>query len=223
MKTGAFTFLALIVFAASAQSAGFKNPARIEGTQFLYRSSEPLGKAQVLKKMKIAEVLIFKNSTKKNEVEQEIEELQEVGYTSEQIHHIPMEWKKIDIKKACVRTIQALQILVRAEQSRRSTLVHCTLGEDRTGMVSGLVSMLFSKSTVRETFENELCANGYSDGNPDKSAYVVFEIERGLSRLFFALGKKIEKGELTVDRLDANICDDLSLDQTHILSCTRSL
>ncbi len=208
------TQIALIILTLSLNSlAAFKEfsaPQKIAGTESLYRGSAPLGKADKLFEENIQHVIIFKNELR-GEVQQEIEELLAAGYSRKQIHHIPMEWKKINFSKSCKQTIAALKVMISAEAKGENSFVHCTVGEDRTGMIAGLAHMLISGNSTEETFAGELCENGYSDGDRQKPASVVNEIENGLTPLFFAMGKLIEGNKLTSDNLDESLCDTISV------------
>ncbi|MEK7356186.1 MAG: tyrosine-protein phosphatase [Bdellovibrionota bacterium] len=149
-----------------AHAAPFTTPARIPGTKHLYRGAQPIGHPDVLTKSGIDVVVIFKNDTK-GEVKREKDELTAEGTKRMRpfvVHHIPMEWKQIDSKRACEQTIQALTVLLAAEKAGANAYVHCTAGEDRTGMVSGLARMLLNGETTDKIFADELCENGYSDG-----------------------------------------------------------
>ena len=209
-----------LLLTQNSSAMGFKKPTLVQGTRFLYRGPQPTGHAAEIAQMGISEVVIFKNDVK-GEVETESGELIEAGFNKTQIYKIPMEWKKLNIKKSCRQTMAALQVLIDAERSGRALLFHCTAGEDRTGMLAGLAQMLLVKTTTNQTFTYELCDRGYSDGDRKKPLSVVGEIEKGLSPLFFTLAQKIEKGEISIDRLDPEICDDLRVDQVQAYACPR--
>ena len=79
-----------------------------------------------------------------------------------------------------------------------------------TGALAGLAKMLFSGADLNTAFENEMCEKGYSAGNPRKPVYypapVAAAIRQELTPLFLKLAYKIEKGEITLDRLSTSAC-----------------
>lgn len=203
-------FALLLALPTLAQAAPFTAPDKVQGSQYLFRGAQPLGHVDTLKSSAIDEVLIFKQDTR-GEVVREIAELKEAGYSESQIHHVPMKWKEIDITEACGHTIKALQVLMKAEREGTSTFFHCTAGEDRTGMVAGLARMLLTHETGEAVFDEEMCANGYSDGNPNKPSTVTGAIEQGLTPLFFALAEKIEAGDISTENLLPAICEKIEV------------
>lgn len=83
---------------------------------------------------------------------------------------------------------------------------HCTVGEDRTGLLSGLWLLLNTKKSIQYVFKNQMCENGYEAGNPQKPAYVVNEIREDLTPLFMMMATKIKRGELSLSNLTTKIC-----------------
>ena len=213
MKT--LSALLIPIFPLVVNAAAFTAPHPISGMQHLFRGAQPLGKAEVIRGENIEEVVIFKNDVK-GEVAREISELGAEGVAHT---HIPMAWKQIDPRVACEQTIEALQILVRAERSGRRTYIHCTAGEDRTGMIAGLARMLLTNATADDVFADELCKHGYADGNPNKPRKVVGDIEAGLTPLFFAIAEKIEGGAFVESRMTDDFCGSLVLDKRAVRRC----
>jgi hypothetical protein len=203
-------FAILLTLPSVVLAAPFDVPVQVPGTDHLFRGAQPVGHSQVLVDAGITEVVIYKNDTR-GEVVREITELKEVGFSDRQIHHLPMKWKDIELTESCEHTIKALQILIRAERDGKNTYFHCTAGEDRTGMIAGLSRMLLNRDSAEEVFSNEMCAQGYSDGNPNKPAPVTQAIEKGLTPLFFALAEKIESGALNTENLLPEMCGKLEV------------
>jgi hypothetical protein len=87
--------------------------------------------------------------------------------------------------------------------------LHCTVGEDRTGYLSGLYRLLGDGASGVDTiFHDEMCQRGYSSGNPQKPfAGVATEIDNDLTPLFLKMAFKISRGELTPTSLDESVCD----------------
>ncbi len=202
MKLLVVILLALPVF---AHAAPFTAPAQVAGTKHLFRGAQPGGHSDVLISAGMSEIVIFKNDTH-GEVVREMTELKEAGFADHQLHHVPMKWKDINLVESCEQTIKALQILVKAERDGTNTYFHCSAGEDRTGMLAGLSRMLLNRDSTEEVFTNEMCAHGYSNGNPNKPAPVTQAIDNGLTPLFFALAQRIETGDLTTENLLPQIC-----------------
>lgn len=200
----------LLTLPQFAIGSSFTAPEKISGSQYLFRGSQPLGKVEQLRKIDIQSVVIFKNDVR-GEVVREFAELAEAGYSVSQIHHIPMKWKEINLLEACEQTMVGLQILMKAERKGDNTFLHCTAGEDRTGMIAALARMLLTKESVDLVFADEMCANGYSDGNPKKPLSVTSEIEKGLTPLFFALAREIESGEITTENLLPARCKSIKV------------
>jgi hypothetical protein len=208
--------LTILIAGLSAQAElPIKNSFAL--TSQVFRGSQPLGKAEALRDAGVDQVLIFKNDTK-GEVERETSELLAAGFSERNIHHIPMPWKNINLKSACFQTVEALKILADAERRNKSIFFHCTVGEDRTGMLAGLYQMLSNHVSMIDVFDNEMCGRGYADGNSNKPAYVVNSIEEGLTPLFIAMATEIEKSQMDLSDLSGEMCDHLKISD-EILSC----
>lgn len=179
------------------------------GSSRVLRGMAPAGKIHELLDIGVTDVLIFKNETR-TEVTDELVALEDEKSNWFNVHHIPFLWKDItDYKKACVQTVKALKILKEVKDSNdRKIFFHCTVGEDRTGMLSGLWRMLNNKWKARNAFKYEMCENGYASGNPDKPSFVAGAINRDLTPLFKTMASLIKKQRLTVDNLDITACDD---------------
>lgn len=172
----------------------------------IYRGAQPGKKTTELKALGVSDVIIFKTQST-TEVDKEILSLTELGI---QIHHIPFRWKDLESPaQSCEQLIQALQILKANREAGKVSFFHCTVGEDRTGLLAGMWRMLDDGATRDEVWKNEMCAHGYADGNYAKPKEVAAAVHAGLTPLFFALSSKIAKGELTLDTLDAKVCQSL--------------
>lgn len=171
-----------------------------------------------MKDMGIDTVLIFKNETK-NEVQGERKLLEKNNFADQNIIEIPFLWKDIrDFKLSCQQTLQALSTLKAVNESADSkVLFHCTVGEDRTGLLAGLFRQLLTGESSKIVFRDEMCARGYADGNPKKPKNVSQEVHAGLTPLFAQLSSKISSGELTFDNIDdLSICDQF--DRTWVVT-----
>jgi hypothetical protein len=160
-----------------------------------------------LKDIGVTDVLIFKKETR-NEVKKEIAKLLELGIKEERVRHISFLYKDFpDFETPCRQTIEALEFmqLMRTKSSRK-LLFHCTVGEDRTGYLAGIVRLMSEKISVEEVFKQEMCKNGYSSGNPNKPGLVTSAIDRDLTPVFLKMAYLIKKGRIKWKSLDPEVC-----------------
>jgi hypothetical protein len=193
----------------------------------IIRGATPRGKASHLRKAGVTDVLIFRY-TDSNEVLEEITELKTEGFKSENIFHIPMEWKDIkDRVAACQKVIAAIQVMSRFHdkpgffERPKRLYVHCTVGEDRTGMLVGLYRMVFNNWSLEKAYQNELCKHGFAEGSPTKPKFVIDGVNQNLKPLFLQMAAKVESGQLSKGNLDPSICD--SLEKPNLASLNQSL
>ncbi len=192
-----------------------QNFSSIDEEQTVYRGREPGKNITDLQKMNITDVIVFKNDVR-GEVERELATLESLGING---HHIPFQWKDItSMKVACEQVIEALTIIQSVRSSGGSIFFHCTAGEDRTGVLAGLFRMLNEGLDTESAFREEMCAKGYSDGNFRKPKSVTSAIENGLTPLYLELARKIESGELSLQKLDKKVCRNIKVSK-QILTC----
>jgi hypothetical protein len=187
----------------------------------VYRGSEPGKKVQELVEFGFTDVLIIKNSTR-GEVEKEMLALQELGMPASRITHLPMQWNKAGIEvQTCEYMIDALKAVNGVlKKSGRKLYFHCTVGEDRTGALAGLTRMLEEGLTADQATQNELCARGYAEGNPNKPAKVNAQIHANLNPVFAKLATLIEAGELKWSNLNKSVCQqDVETGDPSIWKC----
>ena len=180
----------------------------LRGQGTVLRGSAPNGKVAELRRLGVTEVGIFKNATG-TEVQREVAELRAAGYPARSIKHIPFVWKDVpSCKVACGQIVDALSILDRVYHTpRASVFFHCTAGEDRTGLLSGLLKLLESRSALSTIFRKELCGRGYETGNPSKPGMVVGTIRRELTPLFLKMVNLIKSGKLESGALSKTACN----------------
>lgn len=172
----------------------------------IYRGAQPTGKENEAAAIGVNSVLIFKKPVR-SDVDKEIQRWKQLGFDETQIHHIPAEWQGQDPAQDCEFAVAALQLMKQALETPDSQLyVHCTAGEDRTGLLMGLTRVLREGWTVDQAFRNEMCAYGYSEGNPHKPAHVTDKINRGLTPLFLRLVQLHSQKRFSWKQLDASVC-----------------
>lgn len=210
-------------FHSTVPGINIPNTHAVEADGSILRGMAPMGHIDELVEAGVSDVLIFKNQTR-NEVDKEIDLLREAGYSEANIHQISFQWKGFEsYQAACEQTIEAFQLLKRVWEEGGKTFFHCTVGEDRTGYLSGIWRMMSTGWSAKKAFYSEMCENGYGAGNPHKPWKVYGAIRKDLTPLFLAMAAKVEAGELSFDNIDAKICQDLevNLDQ-EVPTCKTS-
>jgi hypothetical protein len=167
----------------------------------VYRSNSPY-KAQHVNEiisLGIDAIVVFK-SFFKFEQRKELQNLYvDSGFSKNHLKFIPMPWrqegkKPFDFKKACEMTVEAMEIVY---NSATPSLFHCTVGEDRTGVLAGLLRMQYEGLSVEAAFKEEMCDKGYEAGNPQKadSPEVVEAVRGVLTPLYLKMATLISQGE----------------------------
>lgn len=198
------------------------NAHQVDDEGLILRSMAPKGHYEEVLSLGIDKVLIFKKQTKK-EVDQEIEDLQSYGYALEDIKHIPFPWHDFESEEsACEMTIQGLNYLFDQKSLSQRTLVHCTVGEDRTGHLMGLFRILDSSWTVEKALKEEMCERGYGRGNKNKPQYVVGEVRSDLSPIFFKMATLLQKKYKANKPLKVSWCKGLKDIKVTIKKCRWS-
>lgn len=198
-------------FASTVPGVNIPNAHRIDGAPLLMRGMAPRSDAQYdeLEAAGVKAVLIFKNATGNgSDVDDEKAELSSRGFTGTRLHHVPFKWKDIgSFREACEQTVDALRFLAARERARQKTFFHCTVGEDRTGLLAAMARLVRSpEQDPRTLFQNEMCERGYGSGNPQKPFTVTRELDEGLTPLFRKLAFLVRSGALTSDSLEDAAC-----------------
>ncbi len=213
MKTLLFAFLLGSTLSFANDGLTIPNSFKVDVTGHVYRGKEPKAQVKELKSIGITDVIIFKNDVK-GEVAQEINDLKSLGITP---HHIPFQWKDYkSMQEACEQVIEALTIIENVKAKNDKVYFHCTAGEDRTGTLAGLYRMLDEHLTMDQTFHQEMCPRGFSDGNPNKPGMVTGAIQKELTPLFIALAGKIERGEWRAGSLNKKTCANITVAPTKL-------
>ncbi len=179
------------------------------GEPLLLRSMNPQTSRDYdeFQRLGVKRVLIFKNQVR-TEVDTEVTRLEEFGVKGDQIERIPFLYKDFaNFESPCRQTIAALKFLGEGIKRRQPTLFHCTVGEDRTGVLSALTRMLYDGYDLQKAFQEEMCEFGYSSGNPQKPLReVILGIDADLTPFLLKMAYKIQSGTLTAENLNAETC-----------------
>lgn len=204
------------------------------------RGASPEGQVDKLLGYGITHVLIFKNQlTNKTDVTDEIAELKSRGHFSDaQVKQIPFLWRKLPAdSSACEQVIEGLAFLRHAsQQPGAKVFFHCTVGEDRTGLLAGLYRMAFQGLPLEEAFgeetqsaegaelkSGEMCSRGYEAGNPLKKLEVAQTIQNELTPVFIRVAFFIESGLLRTEQFDKMLGEFNSEKNQEILRDLKSL
>ncbi len=200
-------------FASTVEDVGIFNAhvvAKDASHASVVRGMKPFRTADFagLSGLGVGGVLMFKKATSANELSQEVTALGNVGIPSANVVNIAFPWKDFpDFAEPCRMTVRGLKLVRGWVTSGKSAFLHCTVGEDRTGYLAGLYRLLTETSDARTIFNDELCENGYSAGNPQKPSAVVNAIDEDLTPLFLKMAFKIKRGELTPTSLNEAVCN----------------
>ncbi len=103
--------------------------------------------------------------------------------------------------------MEALQILTKAAQSSDDKILfHCTVGEDRTGLLAGLMTQLLEQASTEDAYYNEMCLKGFSGGNQHKPLHVQKAVDQALTPLYFKVSELIQTKKLRVGHLNKKVC-----------------
>jgi len=199
-------------FSSSIEDIGILNSHLVStsGSAKLYRGMKPFRDSDVadLETLGVKAVLIFKKPTGATEVDDETDALAPIGVTATNILNEEFLWKDFaDFETPCRQTVRSLEFLHEKVSAGKNTFFHCTVGEDRTGYLAGLYRLLTETTPITDVFETEMCARGYSSGNPQKPyGAVAREVDSDLTPIFLKMAFKISQGELSPTSLDEDVC-----------------
>lgn len=173
----------------------------------IIRGALPDGKVAMLKENGVTDVLIFRHV--RDNAEKEKKELHAEGYKDEQIHHVPMRWRNFkSFEQACREVVTGLKVMRQVEEDpKRKLYLHCTMGEDRTGMISGIYRMVFQAWSPTKAYQSEMCGRGFGDANPRKPLEVAIAVNESLKVLYARMAVLIQEGDLNKMTLDPKACD----------------
>lgn len=184
-------------FDSDVEGISVPNTHWVDADQAVLRGMEPRTPEQFdeLKAAGVKRVLIFKNSTGKDDVGREIASW---GLPQKDVLHVPFQWKDLpDFKTPCEQTLAALKFLRESEEANQRVFFHCTVGEDRTGHLAAMYALLFENADAADAFGADMCEHGYGSGNPQKPGFVLGKLEEDLTPLFRAMAFLVQQGILT--------------------------
>lgn len=157
----------------------------------------------------VGAVLIFKNQTRLDDPGVELAELTSRGLPASRVANIPFKWKDIGpFAEPCKQTIDALKFIADNASEGRKTFIHCTVGEDRTGLLAATQRLLREPTlTADKAWDEEMCERGYGSGNPLKPSFVTGQLARGLTPLYRKLAFLVATGRITAASLDPAACE----------------
>lgn len=205
VKEGDLTLRTLHSTHAPLESIGNVHSLRVDHR--ILRGASPEGRVILLKENGVTDVLIFRDGSGPHNANEK-KELASVGYKDSQVHHIPMSWKNVSsFEESCRKTVAALKVMNAVEQdSSRKLYIHCTMGEDRTGLISGLYRMIFQSWSTNQAYQQEMCTRGFAESSPHKPPHVVNTVNASLKTLFIRMAALIESGQLSKDSLNPDVC-----------------
>jgi hypothetical protein len=193
-------------FDSSVEGVTVPNAHWVDPAKTILRAMEPRTPEQFdeLRGAGITRVLIFKNTTGKDDVGHEIAAW---ALPEGDVLHVPFQWKDYpDFTQPCQQTLQALRFLAEAEAAQQKVFFHCTVGEDRTGYLAAIRSILLEGEDPRAAFGADMCEHGYGGGNPQKPGFVLGKLEEGLTPLYRSMAWLIAEGKLTA-ALETDVCE----------------
>lgn len=155
----------------------------------------------------VGAVLVFKNQTGTGtDVADEIRKLGALGIPATRAKNIPFAWKDLpNYQDPCTQTVEALKFIKSNLAAGKKTFFHCTVGEDRTGLLAAMHRLMTEPSLdAGAAWDGEMCERGYGAGNPLKPAFVKGKLEDGLKPLYRKLAYLAKKGAL--GSLDTSVC-----------------
>ncbi len=195
-------------FNSSVEGLNIPNSHIISESPKVIRGMRPRSKQDIveLKSQGISEIINFRKSADKDEsLEAEKSLLNKSDWNSKNFHHFDFPWKDIsDFQEACRTTVAAL---VKIRQAKGGVFIHCTVGEDRTGLLSGLYRILAQGWTQQKAFDEEMCGHGFAESNPTKPPFVSEKVRESLTPLFESMAFEIEKQKLKLSNISEKLCE----------------
>lgn len=169
----------------------------LDAEHTMLRGMEPRSDEQLdeLRQTGVERVLIFKNTTGKDDVAKEIAAW---GLPEQDVLHVPFQWKDLpNFRTPCEQTLAALRFIRDSRAAGQRVFFHCTVGEDRTGYLAAMIALLFDRADAEDAFGADMCEHGYASGNPQKPGFVLGKLEEDLTPLYRAMAFLVQQGVLT--------------------------
>jgi hypothetical protein len=180
---------------------------------FLVRSMSPRSETHLseMAAIGVTDVIILKKDQWGEVAKERALLVEKFGFKQEHFFQTDLPWKNLpNFISPCEQTIRALQFLNQSLLRGGKVLLHCTVGEDRTGYFSGLLRQLHEGWSAEKAFSEEMCARGYASGNPQKPMDVVEDVNKALTPLYLHMSRFIREKRVTKDFLDVRICQELA-------------
>lgn len=184
-----------------------------DGKTSLIRSMSPRTEKHLeeIANLGITDLIILKKDSW-GEVEREKQILiQKHGFSPDRFFRTDLPWKDLpNFVEPCEQTIKALQFLQQSFARGGKVLLHCTVGEDRSGFFSALVRQLYENWSKEKAFADEMCARGYSSGNKHKPDDVVTDVNTALTPLYLHMSRLITEKKISKNFYDVRVCQELA-------------
>jgi hypothetical protein len=185
------------------------NTHAVGGNDKLLRGMAPGEPAQFdqLLAADVAAVLVFKNQTGTGtDVADEMQTFVNRGLAQSRVVNIPFKWKELgSFQEVCGQTVSALKFIKTNLAANRKTFFHCTVGEDRTGLLAAAHRLITEQGLdAVAAWDGEMCERGYGAGNPLKPAFVKGQLEDGLKPFYRKMAYLAATGRL--QSLNDSLC-----------------
>lgn len=198
-------------FAPTAAGIGIPNAHAVGGGSLLLRGMAPRDDADYtdLLNAGVAAVLVFKNQTGTgHDVADEMQELEDRGLAAARVVNIPFQWKDLgSFQQVCEQTVEAMKFIATNVAAGKRTFFHCTVGEDRTGLLAAAHRLATEPGLGADrAWDEEMCERGYGGGNPLKPAFVKGQLEGGLTPFYQKISWMIATGKISSASLSTAAC-----------------
>jgi protein-tyrosine phosphatase len=192
-------------FDPTVEGVSVPNSHWVDSNQMVLRGMEPRTPEQYdeLRALGMEKVLIFKNNTAHHDVSEEIAAW---ALPEGDVLQVPFRWKDLEgFQPVCEQTLEALRFIRAGEDAGQKVFLHCTVGEDRTGYLAALYSMIFAGVKAADGFHFDMCERGYASGNPQKPWFVVNTLAREVTPMYRSMAYLVDQGTLDAE-LDDTAC-----------------
>lgn len=198
-------------FAPTAAGIGIPNAHAVGAGALLLRGMAPRDDADYtdLLNAGVAAVLVFKNQTGTgHDVADEMQELKDRGLAASRVVNIPFQWKDLgSFQQTCEQTVEGMKFIATNVAAGKKTFFHCTVGEDRTGLLAAAHRLTTEPGLgADKAWDEEMCERGYGGGNPLKPAFVKGQLEGGLTPFYQKISWMIATGKISSASLSTAAC-----------------